>query len=365
MEGLLRDIPSTVVYIDDILVTGETEEEHLQNIDKVLTRLGEENLTLKKGKCQFLLDKVEYLGHSISANGLEPTETKVRAIREAPAPQNVPQLRSFLGMVNYYGKFIKDVSSNLAPLYRLLQKKTQWKWGIQERKAFETVKEQLTKSPVLEHYDPSKPLTMAADASPYGVGAVLSHIQEDGTEKPIAFASRTLNEVEQRYSQLDKEALAITFGVKRFHQYIYGRKFSIVSDHKPLQYLLNENKAIPAMASARLRRWALTLSAYQYSISYRPGEKIANADGLSRLPLPDTPREAKVPAEVVLLLETLQASPISAKQIRKWTDRDPLLSRVRTFVMKGWREESEDALAPYQQRKDELSTIDDCVLWGN
>ena len=140
MEGLLRDIPSTVVYIDDILVTGETEEEHLQNIDKVLTRLGEENLTLKKGKCQFLLDKVEYLGHSISANGLEPTETKVRAIREAPAPQNVPQLRSFLGMVNYYGKFIKDVSSNLAPLYRLLQKKTQWKWGIQERKAFETVK---------------------------------------------------------------------------------------------------------------------------------------------------------------------------------------------------------------------------------
>ncbi len=169
--------------------------------------------------------------------------------------------------------------------------------------------------------------------------------------------------MEQRYSQLDKEALAITFGVKRFHQYIYGRKFSIVSDHKPLQYLLNENKAIPAMASARLRRWALTLSAYQYSISYRPGEKIANADGLSRLPLPDTPREAKVPAEMVLLLETLQASPISAKQIRKWTDRDPLLSRVRTFVMKGWREESEDALAPYRQRKDELSTIDDCVLW--
>ncbi len=129
-------------------------------------------------------------GHSISANGLEPTDTKVRAIREAPAPQNVSQLRSFLGMVNYYGKFLKDVSSNLTPLYRLLQKKTQWKWGIQERKAFETVKEQLTKAPVLEHYDPSKPLTMAADASPYGVGAVLSHVQEDDTEKPNAYAFR-------------------------------------------------------------------------------------------------------------------------------------------------------------------------------
>ena len=106
----------------------------------------------------------------------------------------------------------------------------------------------------------------------------------------------------KRYSQLDKEALAIVFGVKRFHQYIFGRKFSIVSDHKPLQYLLNENRSIPAMASARLQRWALTLSAYQYTIAYRPGEKIANADGLSRLPLPEAPKEALMPAEVVFLL---------------------------------------------------------------
>ncbi len=167
--------------------------------------------------------------------------------------------------------------------------------------------------------------------------------------------------MEQRYSQLDKEALAITFGGKRFHQYIHR----VRSQAHTIQYLLNEHKAIPAMASARLRQWALALSAYQYSISYRPGEKIVNADGLSRLPLPNTPKEAKVPAEVVMLLETLLASPILAVQIRKWTDRDPLLSRVRTFVMKGWREESEAELAPYRQRKDELSTIDDCVLWGN
>ncbi len=130
MEGLLRDIPSTVVYIDDILVTGETD---LQNIDKVLTRLGEENLTLKKGKCQFLLDKVEYLGHSISANGLEPTERP----RSEPSESASECTTVALISRNGYGKFIKDISSNLAPLYRLLQKKTQWKWGIQERKAFE------------------------------------------------------------------------------------------------------------------------------------------------------------------------------------------------------------------------------------
>ena len=226
------------------------------------------------------------------------------------------------------------------------------------------MKAQLAKSPVLVHYDPTRPLTIATDASPYGVGAVLSHIEDDGTEKPIAYASRTLNVVEKRYSQLDKEALAIQFGVKRFHQYIFGRKFSIVSDHKPLQYLLNENRSIPAMASARLQRWALTLSAYQYTIEYRPGEKIANADGLSRLSLLEAPKEALMPAEVVFLLQTLQSSPISSQTIKRWTDRDPVLSRVRTFVQKGWSELTDDTLEPYCKRKDKLSTVDGCVLSG-
>ena len=280
MEGLLRDIPSTVVYIDDLLITGETEEEHLHNIDTVMSRLKEEGLRLMKSKCHFLL-------HTISEKGLQPTDDKIRAIRDAPVPQNVTQLRSFLGMVNYYGKFLENVSSKLSPLYRLLHKKSSWKWGSEETRVFDLVKKQLIKAPVLVHYDPTKPISLATDASPYGVGAVLSHVMEDGSEMPIAYASRTLNVVEKRYFQLDKEAAAIMFGVERFHQYLYGRKFSIVSDHdhKPLQYLLNENKAVPAMASARLQRWALTLSAYHYTISYRPGEKIANSDGLSRLTL--------------------------------------------------------------------------------
>ena len=152
----------------------------------------------------------------------------------------------------------------------------------------ELAKKQLIKTPVLVHYDPTKQISLSTDASLYGVGAVLSHVMQDGSEMPIAYASRTLNVVEKRYSQLDKEVAAIMFGVKRFHQYLYGRKFSIVSDRNPLQYLLNKTKAVPAMASARLQRWALTLSAYQCT-SYRPGEKTANSDGLSRLPLPETP----------------------------------------------------------------------------
>lgn len=219
-------------------------------------------------------------------------------------------------MVNYYSKFLEHLSTKVAPLYKLLKKKSKWKWGPREDKAFNLVKKQLAEAPILEHYDPTKPLTLATDASPYGIGAVLSHVMEDGSEKPVAYASHTLNDIEKRYSQLDKEALVIIFGVKRFHHYLYGRQFSIVSDNKPLQYLLSDSHAVPTMASAKLQRWALLLSGYQYKISYRPGERLANADVLSRLPLPDTPSKVIVPAEVISLLQTLQLSPIMVEHIK-------------------------------------------------
>ena len=190
------------------------------------------------------------------------------------------------------------------------------------------MKKQLVKSPLLQHYDPAKPLSLSTDASPYEVGAVLLHVDEDGSEKPVAYASRTLTDAEKRYSQLDKEALAIVFGVKKFHHYLYGRKFSIVSDHKPLQYLLNESRAVPFMASARLQRWALLLGAYQYTISYQPGKKLANADGLSRLTLPELPSKVTLSVDIISLLQTLQSSPITADHIKKWTDKDPICKRV-------------------------------------
>ena len=166
-----------------------------------------------------------------------------------PVPTNVTQLRSFVGLVYYYGKFLPNLSSVLAPLYTLLQKGAQWKWGVQQEKAFSTLKSQLTSDRLLVHFDPQKPLTLACDASPYGVGAVLSHHLEDGSEQPIAFASRSLSLAEKGYA-LDKEALAIVFGVTKFHVYLYGHSFNIYSDHKPLQHLFNACKAILAMASA-------------------------------------------------------------------------------------------------------------------
>ena len=365
MENLLQGIPHTSVYLDDILVTGSTEEEHLRNLDQVLTRLEDAGMRLKRSKCEFMLSEVEYLGHRISSRGLQPTEEKVRAVARAPAPENKTQLQSFLGLINYYAKFLPNLSTTLAPLYALLQKKTVWAWGDKESRAFEKARSQLTSSSLLVHYCSSRELLLACDASPYGVGAVLSHRMEDGTDKPIAFASRSLTPAERNYAQLDREALAIVFGVTKFRQYLLGRRFTILSDHKPLKYLFGETKAIPAMASARIQRWALILGAYDYAIEYKAGEQHANADVLSRLPLPDVPQHVPTPGETVLLMQCLEATPVNAKQIEKWTTRDPLLAKVRKYVTQGWEQaDDSEELKIYASKKLELSVEEGCLLWG-
>ena len=350
MESILQGIDHVCVYLDDILITGATEKEHLQNLDKVLTRLE---------------SAVEYLGHKISGQGLQPTDEKIQAIKSAPAPQDVTQLKSFLGLINYYSKFLPNLSNTLAPLYRLLQKNTRWCWESEQRKAFQQAKESLTSDCVLVHFDPAKQLILACDASPYGIGAVLSHRMDDGKDKPIAFSSRTLAPAEKKYSQLEKEGLAVIFGVKKFRQYLLGRSFTIVSDHKPLQYLFNESRVTPTLASARIQRWSWTLGAYHYNIEYKPGQHNGNADMLSRLPLPETPTDIPMPGETILVIDMLLSLPVTVEQIRQWTTHDPILSRVRALVQQGWQDTDDVALKPFQRRKYELSIHDGCLLWGS
>ena len=271
METLLRDIPHACVYIDDVLVSGESEAEHLQILEVVLTRLQQAGFRLKLSKCAFMLPSLEYLGHVISKDGIQPTETKKRAIVDAPTPKNVTELRSFLGMLTYYSKFLPKLATVLSPQYLLLQKNKPWSWSGEQASAFIQAKKLLTSAEVLVHFDPKKKLLLACDASPYGVAAVLSHVMEDGLDRPIAYASRTLSPAERKYAQLEKEGLAVVLGVSRFHQYIYGREFTILSDHKPLQYLLSENKAVSPMASARIQRWALVIRLV--SILYKAGKQ--------------------------------------------------------------------------------------------
>ena len=288
----------------------------------------------------------------------------MEAIRDAPEPIDVSQLKSFLGAINYYGKFLPDLSTLLAPLYQLLQKNFKWSWKAEQKKEFQEVKNLLISDRLLAHYDSSLELILACDASPYGVGAVLSHRYSNEEEKPIAFASRSLGAAEKKYSQLEKEGLAIVFGVKKFHQYLYGRRFTILSDHKPLQHIFKETSAIPPLVSARIQRWALLLGGYDYTISFKPGEQNANADMLSRLPSSPPPTQIPTSPEIVYLLEeVLDASPITSAHIKRWTAKDPTLTKVQEALVTGRREKL--AVKPFHHCWLELSVEQGCVLRGS
>ena len=347
-------------------MTGSSTEEHLTTLEKVLQVLEGANLRLNKSKCLFFQKSVEYLGHRIDEQGLHPTDEKVIAIREAPKPRNVSELRAFLGIINYYSKFLPNLSAKLSPLYNLLRKKVRWTWGPQHDAAFQSAKVALQTDSLLVHFDPTKPIVLACDASNYGLGAVLSHVMDDGQERPIAYASRTLNPAEKNYSQLEKEGLAIIFGVSKFHNYLYGHQFEIESDHQPLSYLFSEKKRTPQFASSRIQRWALTLSGYQYTIRYKAGRSLSNADTLSRFPRPVFCTNDGVTGDLVLLLNHLTTIPTSAANIKEWTTKDPVLSKVRRYTLVGWPEEQLEAdFKPYSCRRQELSVLNGCVLWGS
>ena len=170
-------------------------------------------------------------------------------------------------------------------MYQLLRKDTEFVFNVACKKSFQLIKQKLTSAPVLAHFNPEFPLVLSCDASPYGIASVISQIQKDGTERPISFASRVLNNAEKNYSQIDKEALSIVYGVQKFSQYLYGTKFLLKTDHKPLVAIFGPKKGLPAFAASRLQRYALYLSGFQYDISYVKSQDHGNADGLSRLPI--------------------------------------------------------------------------------
>lgn len=235
---------------------------------RVLGRLQEAGLRLKLAKCEFMKERVEYLGHIITRNGLHPSPKNVEAVLLAPRPQDVKSLQSYLGLINFYRKFIPRLSAVLHPLNRLLVPDVPWTWTSSQEEAFSQSKSLLASAETLAHFDPKKRTVLVTDASPYGLGAVLAQREASGEERPIAFASRSLVAAERNYSQLDKEALAMVFGVTRFKQYLWGRSFEAATDHKPLLGLLAADKPIPESCSPRILRWALYLSGYDYTLKY-------------------------------------------------------------------------------------------------
>ncbi|XP_060782844.1 uncharacterized protein K02A2.6 [Neoarius graeffei] len=336
IDQVLQGIPGTQCYSDDIIVTGQDDSSHLANLEAVLSRLAECGLRANKDKCEFFKDSIECCGHRIDRDGLHKSQDKIDAVLKAPKPTNVSQLRSLLGLVNYYHKFLLNLATVLHPLNNLLQTKVTWKWTKSCDMAFKSVKELITSDRVLTHYNPDLPLRLACDASPYGIGAVLSHKMPDGSERPIAFASRSLCAAEKNYAQIDREGLSLVWGVKKFNQYLYGKRFTLITDHQPLVAIFNPRKSIPAMTAARLQRWALFLGGHDCVIEYKGTLQHAHVENL----------------------------PVTSAQIKQETSRDPTMAKVFELTVKGWPAKNTVGLPEYFSRREQLSVCLGCIMWG-
>ena len=270
-------------------------------------------------------------------------------------------------MVQYYAKFLPNLSSRLEPLHQLLKKDAQWSWGQEQEQSFNDVKSMLLEDRVLTHFDPELEIIVACDSSSYGLEAVLSHRMLDGQERPIAYASRSLTKTERQYAQIEREALALYWGVKKFQLYLEGRQFTLITDRKPLQYIMAPDKAVPSTAAARLQRRCLFLGAFSYQIEYRSTTHHCNCDGISRLPLPGTEGHPDDEPDGVGIFysNVIAALPVTEQDIRRATRNDPLLSRVIEFVHKGWERTDNEYLLPFYRKRDELTTHQGILLWGS
>lgn len=254
-------------------------------------------------------------------------------------------------------------------MYRLLQKDVKWEWDKNCEAAFLKIKSLLVSSEVLVHFDPNLELKLTVDASSYGVGAILSHVIAPGNEKPVAYASRTLSRSEQKYSQIEKEALAIIFGVLKFNQYLFAKKFTLVTDHMPLVAIFGHKRQIPQFSANRLRRWAVILSNYNYEVQYVPSNKNV-ADALSRLPLENEGNEKKeledIEINYSLFFSEVRDINVNFKLIQAETVKDVVIQRVIAVVNKGWPKVCSDVLIqPYFTKRFEFSISEQCLFWNH
>lgn len=267
------------VYLDDVVCYSHDIRSHIINLTSIFQRLRDFKLKLQPDKCEFLSRDVCYLGHVITEQGVKPNPEKIKAVTEFPIPKSPKDIKSFLGLVSYYRCFIPHFSKTAKALTSLLKKDTPFNWANQQQLAFDTLKHKLTSAPLPIYPDFSKPFILTCDSSNYAVGAVLSQ-GTLGKDQPVAFASRTLNKSECNYSTTEKKLLAILYGCKTFRPYLYGHKFQIITDHRPVKWLFNHKDP-----SSKLQRWRLKLEEYEYEIVYQKGKLNSAANALSRYPV--------------------------------------------------------------------------------
>lgn len=241
-------------------------------------------LRVNEKKCKFFLNKIDYCGYTIDAAGIHKMQGKIHAVVNVCRPINKLQIQSSIGLINYYRRFLPNLSSILQPLCNLLRKNVPFKWDENCEKSFKQVKELILSERVLANFDPKLPLVLATDALLYGVGAVVSYIYLDGSERPIYFASQSLNNTQRKYAQIDKKAYSIIFGVKRLYHYLNGQKFILYTDQKPIVQIFNTDKSLPTLTTTSMQYYALYLRGFDFEIKYKKNELHTNAVGMSRLP---------------------------------------------------------------------------------
>lgn len=279
MDNVLRGLQNEfcLVYLDDIIIMSASLQEHIVHLTKVFQRLRDTKFKIQLDKSEFLKKEVAYLGHIVTSEGVKPNPDKILAIKKYPIPKTTKQIKSFLGLLGYYRKFIKDFARLTKPLTSCLKKNSKIEHTPQFIKCFEDCKNILTNEPILQYPDFSKPFNLTTDASNVSIAGILSQ-GPVGSDKPVAYISRTLNDSEKNYSTIEKELLAIVWATTKLRPYLYGRKFKIFSDHLPLKWLMSLKEP-----NSRLVRWRLKLEEFDYEIEYKKGKHNTNADALSRI----------------------------------------------------------------------------------
>jgi transposase InsO family protein len=278
MEQVLQGLhwKTLLLYLDDIIVISPDFATHISRLEEVLARLRKAGLKLKPSKCELFQDKVNYLGHVVSSQGIATDPKKVEAVKEWSMPKNLKELQAFLGLAGYYRQYIQDYATLAKPLTLLTGKNIKWEWSEEASVAFRSLKRSLINSPILAYPDPKIQYILDTDASGVGVGAVLSQIQE-GEERAVAYYSKTLSPAERNYCVTRRELLAVVKAMKHFRPYLYGQKFRLRSDHASLRWLCRRQEP-----SAQVARWLEILAEFTYELEHRAGNKHGNADALSR-----------------------------------------------------------------------------------
>jgi hypothetical protein len=364
IRNVLQDCEGVQNISDDIIIHGKTQEEHNVRLDKVLTKLHSSGLTANKRKSRFSITKLEFMGHLLTTAGISPTETKVEAVQKTRIPQNAKDVRSFLGLVNFCAKFIPGLATVAEPLRRLTRHNIQFEWSTEQDKSFKELKRRLTNAKTLAYFDQDADTVLISDASPVGLGAILAQRQEDCDQyRAVCYASRALSDVERRYSQTEREALGIVWACERFFMYVYGIPFTIVTDHKPLEYIFN--RKISGRVCARVERWALRLQNFTFKVQYQPGA-INAADSLSRLSITDKPSTQNIAEDYIYFVaEHAVPKVMTPADIERISAEDEELKVVRECINTGqWTTADEKIRHAYQPIQIELSCLGQLVLRG-